>query len=241
MFDAQRLLGTLVSTGMGGLMGGGQPSGGSPFAGDSDPQVSGSSFSRMAGGGVGQAASLALLGTLAYKAYQSYQGSQPAPQTGQSATGQPSAGSIVQGLMPSGMTPGGAAPAGPAGDPGPLLAESDAQILIRAMVAAVNADGHVDPDEESRIYQLLEKTGSSDEDQRFVAAEMRAPASIDTLVREARDPEMASHIYAVSLLAIDTHNATNQSYLRYLANRLGLADATIAALHRQVGAPPLPQ
>ncbi|MBV8650151.1 MAG: tellurite resistance TerB family protein [Alphaproteobacteria bacterium] len=237
MFDAQHLLGTLVSTGMGGLLGGGQPSGGNPYPSDNDPQVSGSSFTQLASGGVGQAASLALLGTLAYKAYQSYQGRvQQAPQGGQSSGGQPTAGSIVAGLMPSAPPP-----ASPPQGAAPQLGESDAQILIRAMVAAANADGHVDPDEESRIYQLLEKTGASEEDQRFIAAEMRAPASIDTLVREARDPEMASHIYAVSLLAIDTHNATNQSYLRYLANRIGLDEATIATLHRQVGAPPLPQ
>jgi uncharacterized membrane protein YebE (DUF533 family) len=236
MFGAQQLLGTLVSTGMGGLLGGGQASG-NPFAGESDPQVQGSSFTRLTSGGIGQAASLAMLGTLAYKAYQSYQDRvQQAPQGGQSSGGQPTAGSIVAGLMPS-----RAAPPSPAQDPAPQLAESDARILIRAMVAAVNADGHVDPDEESRVYQLLEKTGASEEDQRFIAAEMRAPASIDTLVREARDPEMASHIYAVSLLAVDGHNATNQAYLRYLANRLGLDEATIAAMHRQVGAPPLPQ
>jgi uncharacterized membrane protein YebE (DUF533 family) len=235
MFDAQRLLGTLVSTGMGGLLGGGQSSSGSPFGGQSDVQVSGSSFTQAASGGIGRAASLAMLGTLAYKAYQSYQGSQQqAPQQVPRA-GQPSAGSIVQGMMPSGaMQDRGA------DDDAPQIAESDAQTLIRAMIAAANADGHVDADEEARIYKMLEKTGASDEDQRFIAAEMRAPASIDTLAREARDPEMGSHIYAVSLLAIDAHNATNQAYLRYLANRVGLDNATIAALHRQVGAPPLP-
>jgi uncharacterized membrane protein YebE (DUF533 family) len=219
---------------MGGLLGGSQASGDQASAGD--PQVQGSSFTQLTSGGIGQAASLAMLGTLAYKAYQSYQSRVPQAPEGASSGGQPTAGSIVAGLMPS-----RAAPPRPPQGPEPQLAESDARILIRAMVAAVNADGHVDPDEESRVYQLLEKTGASEEDQRFIAAEMRAPASIDTLVREARDPEMASHIYAVSLLAVDGHNATNQSYLRYLANRLGLDEATIAAMHRQVGAPPLPQ
>jgi uncharacterized membrane protein YebE (DUF533 family) len=239
MFDAQRLLGTLVSTGMGGLMGGGgQPSGGDPYAGQGgDAPIQGSSFTQLASGGIGQAASLAMLGTLAYKAYQSYQdyaGRQPQGQGQQPQGQQPSAGSIVAGMMPAGGAPATAAQAAP------QIADSDAQTLIRAMVAAANADGHVDPDEENRIYQLLEKTGSSEEDQRFIAAEMRAPASVDTLAREARDPEMAAHIYAVSLLAIDSHNPTNQAYLRFLANRVGLDAATIATLHRQVGAPPLP-
>jgi uncharacterized membrane protein YebE (DUF533 family) len=157
------------------------------------------------------------LGTLAYKAYQGYQQSrqpqapQPPRQPGPAATG---------------------AAAG-------LLEPSDAQTLIRAMIAAANADGHVDAGEESRIHQALEAAGASEEERGFVARELQSPASVDVLARAAKTSEMAAHIYAASLLGIVDHTAANQAYLRYLASRLGLDGGTVAALHQQVGAPPL--
>ena len=211
MFGAERLLGTLVSTGLGGI--GQRPD--FERAGAGGPSAS--AFTRAASGGVGQMASLALLGTLAYKAYQGYQQSrqpqapQPPRQPGPAATG---------------------AAAG-------MLEPSDAQTLIRAMIAAANADGHVDASEESRIHQTLEAAGASEEERRFVASELQSPASVDVLARAAKSPDMAAHIYAASLLGIVDHTAANQAYLRYLASRLGLDGGTVAALHQQVGAPPL--
>jgi len=211
VFGAERLLGTLVSTGLGGI--GQRPD--FERAGAGGPSAS--AFTRAASGGVGQMASLALLGTLAYKAYQGYQQSrqpqapQPPRQPGPAATG---------------------AAAG-------MLEPSDAQTLIRAMIAAANADGHVDASEESRIHQTLEAAGASEEERRFVASELQSPASVDVLARAAKSPDMAAHIYAASLLGIVDHTAANQAYLRYLASRLGLDGGTVAALHQQVGAPPL--
>jgi uncharacterized membrane protein YebE (DUF533 family) len=163
-----------------------------------------------------------MLGTLAYKAYQSYQQARPEPQA----------------QTPIAATPRrAAAPAASAADE---LSETDAQILIRAMVAAANADGHVDADEAARIRRKLQQSGAGDDELRFVAQEIRAPASVDVLVREARDPEMASHIYAASLLGMGEYTRANQTYLAYLATRLRLDPATIAQLHRQLGVPPLP-
>jgi uncharacterized membrane protein YebE (DUF533 family) len=233
MFDAQRLLGTLISTGMGGLLGSPASEGTQGGLPGGREAPTGSSFTQAAGGGVGRAAGLAVLGTLAYKAYQAYtQGQQAQPDTGVQgafAGQRPFAG---QGAAPThGSSPQPATPS--------QLTSNDARTLIRAMVAAANADGHVDPDEEARIHQALQQSGASDDERRFVNDEMQAPASVDALAREATDAEMASHIYAASLLAIDEFNPTNQLYLRYLGNRMGLDAGTIAALHQQVGAPAL--
>ena len=168
MFGAERLLGTLVSTGLGGI--GQRPD--FERAGAGGPSAS--AFTRAASGGVGQMASLALLGTLAYKAYQGYQ------QNRQPQAPQPP------------RQPGPAVTGAAAG----MLEPSDAQTLIRAMIAAANADGHVDASEESRIHQALEAAGASEEERRFVASELQSPASVDVLARAAKTSEMAAHIYA---------------------------------------------
>jgi uncharacterized membrane protein YebE (DUF533 family) len=216
MFGAERLLGTLVSTGLGGI--GRQPT----FGPGDQGAPSGSAFTRASSGGLGGMASIALLGTLAYKAYQSFQ--QQAPQPSQAR--QPS-----QPLQPPSQ-PAAAAPEA-------TVNPSDAQTLIRAMIAAANADGHVDASEESRIHRVLENSGASEEDRRFVAGELQSPASVDVLARAATNPDMASHIYAASLLGIADHTAANQAYLRYLASRLNLDGGVVTALHNQIGAPPL--
>lgn len=207
MFGAKQLLGTLVSSGLGGAA----PVRAGPSAGSGN----------LAGGGLGKAASLALLGTLAYKAYQSYQQRRDAAPVAQP------------------VWPGPVTPSPEQGDTADRLSDSDAKTLIRAMVAAANADGHVDAQEEQRIHRVLAQAGASAEDRHFVADAIRSPAGIDELVGAARDPEMASHIYAASLLGMGEHSTVNQAYLRYLASRLSLDDATIAALHRAVGAPAL--
>jgi uncharacterized membrane protein YebE (DUF533 family) len=234
MFGAKKLLGTLVSTGLGGLtqrpdfsappsqasgMGGlmGALAGAGilgALTGGPSRAESGGAFTRASSGGLGRAASLAVLGTLAYKAYQSYQqGRQQAPAQ---------------------------APAGAIQAAEDAVSDDEATTMIRAMIAAANADGHIDADEEARIQRVLDQAGAGDEARRLVAREIRSPASVDALVREAKSPEMASHIYAASLLGIDQHNPTNQAYLRYLAQRLGLDPGTIAALHSQLGVPSLP-
>lgn len=229
MFGAKELLGTLVSTGMGGLtqrpdfsapasqaggMGGlmGALAGAGILGSLAGPSqaTSGGSFTRASSGGLGRAASLALLGTLAYKAYQSYQ----------------------QGRGP--------APAQPAQAVEDAVSDDQATTLIRAMIAAANADGRIDQDEEARIQRVLDQTNAGDEARRLVAQEIQSPASVDALVREAKSPEMASHIYAASLLGIDQHNPTNQAYLRYLAQRLGLDPDATTSLHKQLGVPALP-
>ena len=91
MFGAERLLGTLVSTGLGGI--GQRPD--FERAGAGGPSAS--AFTRAASGGVGQMASLALLGTLAYKAYQGFQQSREpqAPQLHGTAPSTPACANVA--------------------------------------------------------------------------------------------------------------------------------------------------
>ena len=82
------------------------------------------------------------------------------------------------------------------------VSENSAILLIRAMIAAANADGQIDKEERHRITQKLEEGGIDSDDRAFVERELRAPQSLDTLVQQVHGQEEAAHVYAASLLAI---------------------------------------
>ncbi|CAO3441128.1 tellurite resistance TerB family protein [Azospirillum endophyticum] len=111
------------------------------------------------------------------------------------------------------------------GQPEPDLGDAKALLLIRAMIAAANADGHISPDEQRRILDSLEAAQAEPEDRRIVEAELRAPRPLDEIVRDVRDPETAEQVYLASELAVRGGSELDRQYLAYLASRLGLTDA----------------
>ena len=72
----------------------------------------------------------------------------------------------------------------------------------------------------------------------FVDAAIKRPRAIETLLREVRDPHMASLFYAASLAAVDKHDEVNRAYLAYLAARLKLPPEVLTRLHSQFGFAP---
>lgn len=111
------------------------------------------------------------------------------------------------------------------GQPEPDLGDAKALLLIRAMIAAANADGHISPDEQRRILDSLDAAQAEPEDRRIVEAELRSPRPLDQIVRDVRDPETAEQVYLASELAVRGGSEVDRQYLAYLASRLGLDDA----------------
>ncbi|WP_395456484.1 tellurite resistance TerB family protein [Azospirillum melinis] len=111
------------------------------------------------------------------------------------------------------------------GQPEPDLGDAKALLLIRAMIAAANADGHISPDEQRRILDSLDAAQAEPEDRRIVEAELRSPRPLDQIVRDVRDPETAEQVYLASELAVRGGSEVDRQYLAYLASRLGLTDA----------------
>jgi uncharacterized membrane protein YebE (DUF533 family) len=124
-------------------------------------------------------------------------------------------------------------------DTPPSEAENEeALALIRAMVAAARADGVVDPEERQRVIDNLNEAGATEEERRFIVAELDRPQELDAIVAAgARSPQMAEEIYAASLLAIEIDTDAERAHLRNLAARLGLDAATVAELHDRFDAP----
>ena len=221
MLDAKRLMDQFLGGqgGQGGGQGGGdflRGAGGGALAGGLAALVLGTKTGRKLGG-------MAAVGALAYKAYSDWQaGKQAAP-----STAQPAPQPVPMLPAPSGT------PFNPSSDAGQ---QTLARHLLRAMIAAAKADGHVDAQEQARIFAEMDKLPLSADDKAFVMDELRAKLDVDAVAGAAATPEEAAEIYAASLLSIDVDNAAERGYLAMLAARLKLDDALVAHLHGNVAA-----
>lgn len=107
-------------------------------------------------------------------------------------------------------------------------------LLVRAMVAAANADGRIDEQEKHTILSRMCEVGLSAEDMVFVAHEIDSPAGVETLLAQVNSPDMARQVFAVSLLAIDVDTPAESAYLNYLQQRLGLDDETVRRIQEEL-------
>jgi uncharacterized membrane protein YebE (DUF533 family) len=94
--------------------------------------------------------------------------------------------------------------------------------ILRAMIAAAKADGHIDAAEQQKIFARLDEANLGQAEKAFVVDELRKPLDIDAVVAAATTPELAVEIYTASVLAIDPDDPAEQAYLGMLAARLKL-------------------
>lgn len=93
-------------------------------------------------------------------------------------------------------------------------------LLLRAMVAAANADGHIDKTERMKIFDQVDSMDLSTEDKSSLFDEMRNPMSIEQLVAEVPCSEAATEVYAISAIALDLSHGNSRIYLDKLARQL---------------------
>lgn len=239
MFDPKKLLDDLLGSSVPGTQGTVRDKAGqvTQLAKD-NPLATGAILAVLLGTGSGRAITgtalkaggLAAIAGLAYKAYQNYQsGNQPA-EAGAPQAGQPE-------LLP----PPSDTPFHPAQAP---QGESEfALTLVRAMISAARADGHIDEQERARIGERLSLAGIDPEAGAFLASELERPVDIDQLVGAAQTDAQKVEIYTASRLAIDPESRAERGYLDMLAGRLKLPDvlvdhveATVASAKAEVPA-----
>ena len=109
-----------------------------------------------------------------------------------------------------------------------------AVLLIRAMIAAANADGVIDETEREAILGRLRTVDLSPEEQAFITQELFSPADLETIVSGVSSVELARQVYAVSLMAIEVDTETERHYMDTLANRLGLDQAAVEEIARSL-------
>lgn len=183
--------------------------------------LGGKSVRKMAGGALGYGGA-AVLGALALKAYQDYQQGQ-----------RPGSGTAPASLTPeqfAQLTPDSLPHAQPAADGSPFQL-----ILIRAMVGAAKADGHVDATEQQRLFSEIDKLGLDAEAKGFVFDLLARPVDLASITSAVATPEQAAEVYLASRLAIDPDVPAERAYLDALSARLALPAELRQRLDAQAG------
>jgi uncharacterized membrane protein YebE (DUF533 family) len=209
-------------------------------------------MSATGGGGMDfkHVAGLGALGYLAYKAFQERQQNSGAQGAGSSsgggifgglfgggqggaAQGQPQSGGSLSDRLSSVFSSGQREAPEASAYPDVAMEDQQALLLIRAMIAAANADGEISPEERQAILRKLDEAGAGPEERQLVERELASPMSTDALVREVRNEQTAEQVYLASALAIQPDTDAERSYLQYLAARLKLDPQRAQELHQQ--------
>jgi len=218
MFDAKKLLDQFLGSQMPGASGSIGQKGtdlmglakGNPLAtGAIAAVLLGTKTGRSIGGSALKLGGLAVIAGLGYQAYKNYKSGQPVEPTQ----------SLPELLPPPKDSPFSTEPA--------AVSNDFALSLVRAMIAAAKADGHIDAQERSRIMDKVHLSGLGSEAEAFIEAELARPIDLDALVASAKTEEQKVEIYTASRLTIEPDTRTERGYLDMLAGRLGLPDALV--------------
>lgn len=192
------------SGGLGGLLSG---AGGGALAAGAMGLLLGNKKVRKVGGKVAIYGGLAALGVLAYKAYGNYNAQKGiAPQTEPQTIDRLPAAQV----------------------------EQHSQAILKALVAAAKADGHIDDRERQLIEGEFTKLDNDQELQHWLHAELNKPLDPTDVARAASTPEMAAEMYIASVMLVDEENFMEKSYLDELARQLKLEPGLKVELERQV-------
>ncbi|ARC91527.1 hypothetical protein B6A42_04495 [Vibrio coralliilyticus] len=108
------------------------------------------------------------------------------------------------------------------------------ELIIKAMIAAAKADGHVDAEEMQRIEYTLKEAGADTGLQTMLHNELNKPLDPSEIARLAQSPQQASEIYLASLIVVDEQNFMEKAYLQELAKQLQLAPEVTFQLEQQL-------
>lgn len=213
------------SAGLGGLLGG-LTGGGKGGSGDLSTLLKGAGGGALAAGALGLLlgnksarklgskaltyGGLAALGVIAYKAYGNWQEQQRA------AGARPVAEPQTVDRLPAPQ------------------AELHSQAILKALVAAAKADGHVDARERQLIEEQIGALAGDPELLRWLDAELNKPLDPAEVARAASTPEMAAEMYIASVLMVDEEHFMERAYLEELARQLRLDPSLKAELEAQV-------
>ena len=193
-----------ASSGIGSLLSG---AGGGALAAGAMGLLLGNKKARKVGGKVAVYGGLAALGVLAYKAYGNWQAQQgTAPKTEPQTLDR----------LPMAQ------------------AEQHSQAILKALVAAAKADGHIDARERELIEGEFSKLDNDQELQHWLHAELNKSLDPTDVARAASTPEMAAEMYIASVMLVDEESFMEKSYLDELARQLKLAPGLKVELEKQV-------
>ena len=162
----------------------------------------GTSAGRRVTGAAVKVGSLAALGGLAYQMYRQWE-----TNAGNASTATPSDPALLEAPTP----------------------KATAEILLKAMIAAAKADGHVDSAELASIRQQLAGIDAEADVNEMILHELAQPLDAKQIAALANnDLAVATEIYLVSAAIIDGANEAEKAYLEDLRSALQLPEEVSA-------------
>ena len=139
--------------------------------------------------------SLTAAAAVAYKAYQTWQSQDPEEASGMSIN-----------------------------DLDDVAAQKRGLLLVQAMIAAANADGHLDDKEQKTIEKQLAELDLTEETAAMLQSEFAQPMTPEQLAGQVDSTAAASEVYLLSSLVVDEDevNSAERDYLSRLASALRL-------------------
>jgi len=122
-----------------------------------------------------------------------------------------------------------------AGAATPDTRNTEALVLIRAMIMAAKADGRLTEEEQRAI---LERVGNAPDATRFLQNEFRATTGVRDFAWSV-PLGLENKVYTISLTAIDLDTRAESDYLRELAHGLRLPEEVTSHIHQRFGIRPL--
>ncbi|MCW9047565.1 MAG: tellurite resistance TerB family protein [Gammaproteobacteria bacterium] len=105
--------------------------------------------------------------------------------------------------------------------------------LIKAMITASKADGHIDAQEQQRIFQAVAQMNISNEIKSTVFDLLNHPASVDEIVLGVHDTGQKSELFFAACLVSDPQLPSVKVYLDQLAYALALPENLKQQIIRQ--------
>lgn len=225
MFDAEKLLGTIMREVVG-----------SGSGGKNKKKKHGNTLVNQLKSGSGLLTAIGL-GIGAYEILRSKSQPQNSTQTGMPsamAPMPPIPGGSPQSApqMPPPVPPplrSGTTPQPPAG----LTTQDLARRMIQVMIAAAHADGTMDEQEEQAVLDRLKNENLSQEERMFLLTELHNPKSIKELTENINDPSTAKAIYMLAVSAVDMDTESERRWFDELAQQLKLSKAVQTFIEEQ--------
>lgn len=96
--------------------------------------------------------------------------------------------------------------------------------MIRAMIFAAKADGHIDEDEKTKILAQIKNMNLGQQGQEIVNAAMAEPLDAAAIAKGVTDEEEALQLFTLSCAAINVDNYMEKNYVDSLAKSLHIPD-----------------
>jgi len=184
----------------------------------------GTKTGRKMGGKALKYGGIAAVGGLAYMAYRNYKTNQTggAPQQAAHPTQQ-------HAPIPTAIPDASFDPAGQQDS----IGEDMRLGLLRAMISAANADGHIDQAEHAAIRQQIEASDLAGDEKGFLFDAMGQPSDPIGIANLATNETQGAELYVASVLTIDVDTPEERRYMDRLGDALRLPDALRAQLEAQ--------